>query len=93
MLFFCFYGLLLLNIVTFVLFALDKRKATRGKWRIPEYVLLGLAAVGGSIGALMAMQLFHHKTQKKLFFIGIPIVLVLQLLLVGYLFANWLSSL
>ena len=81
MFFFLFYGLILLNLVTFVLFALDKRKAVRGNWRIPEALLLILSVLGGSMGALMAMSLFRHKTQKKLFLIGIPLVFILQIIL------------
>ena len=85
MFFFLFYGLILLNLVTFVLFALDKRKAVRGKWRIPETLLLILSVLGGSMGALMAMSLFRHKTQKKLFSIGIPLVFILHIILTMWL--------
>ena len=85
MFFFLFYGLILLNLVTFVLFALDKRKAVRGKWRIPEALLLILSVLGGSMGALMAMSLFRHKTQKKLFSIGIPLVFILHTILTMWL--------
>ena len=88
MFFFLFYGLILLSVLTFALFGLDKLKAKKGKWRIPEYVLLTLSAIGGSIGALMAMSLFRHKTEKKLFRIGIPIALILQLFLVAWFCAD-----
>ena len=54
--------LLLLNVITFIIYGVDKYKAKRNKWRIPETTLLMLAAVGGSIGAWMAMRVFHHKT-------------------------------
>ncbi|MBP5360619.1 MAG: DUF1294 domain-containing protein [Bacteroidaceae bacterium] len=64
---------------------LDKHKAKKGRWRIPESVLLILSVLGGSMGALMAMSLFRHKTQKKLFSIGIPVVFILQLLLAVWL--------
>ena len=92
MLFFFFYGLLLLNIVAFVLFALDKRKARHGKWRIPEVALLLVALLGGSVGALMAMQLFNHKTKKNLFRIGIPVVLLVQLLLLLYVVVHFIAE-
>lgn len=85
MLFFLFYGLILLNLLTFGLFMLDKHKAKKGRWRIPESVLLILSVLGGSMGALMAMSLFRHKTQKKLFSIGIPVVFILQLMLAVWL--------
>ena len=93
MLFFAFYGLILLNLLTFGLFALDKHKAKSCRWRIPEVVLLVLAAIGGSIGALMAMTLFRHKTQKKAFRLGIPVMLILQLVLLCYIVVRRLLAL
>lgn len=73
--------LLLVNFVALVLMFADKRKAKRDQWRIPESTLLLSAAIGGSIGALIGMRWFHHKTRKPKFFIGIPAILVLQLAL------------
>ena len=64
--------------LTFVVFGVDKRKARQGRWRVPEATLLGLTALGGSIGAWLAMQLFRHKTQKKKFRYGVPALFVLQ---------------
>ena len=61
-----------INIVTFLIYGIDKWKARRGKWRIPEDTLIWLAIAGGSIGALLGMYLFHHKTQHKKFTLGIP---------------------
>ena len=61
---------------------IDKKKAIKGKWRIKESTLLMLALVGGSIGAIIGMYAFHHKTQKPRFFLGIPIIIVLQILIV-----------
>ena len=72
------YYLLAVNVLTFVVFGLDKWKARRGRWRVPEATLLGLAAVGGSVGAWLAMRLFRHKTQKKKFRYGVPALFVLQ---------------
>ena len=53
--------LLAVNIVTFILYGIDKYKAKKGKWRISEATLLTMAAIGGSIGAWAGMRLWHHK--------------------------------
>ena len=71
--------LLIVNVLTFIVYGVDKWKAQRGRWRVSEAVLLGLAALGGSVGAWLAMQLFHHKTQKKKFRYGVLILFALQL--------------
>lgn len=76
--------LAVINVVTFVVFAIDKRRAMKDAWRTPEKTLLGLSLAGGSIGALASMRLFRHKTKKPLFSIGIPVMLVLQAALVLY---------
>lgn len=73
--------LLIINIFTFLLYGADKYKARRGEWRIKEAVLLGLAAIGGSPAAWIAMYMFHHKTRKPKFYIGVPALLVVQVLL------------
>ena len=77
--------LLLSNLVAFVVYGIDKYKARKGKWRISESTLLMLAIFGGSIGAWLAMNVFHHKTMHKKFCIGVPVIIVLQLV-----FAAWL---
>ena len=92
MAFFITYGLLLLNIIAFCLYGLDKRKAERGKWRISEPTLFFVAIMGGSVGSLMAMQLFHHKTQKNYFRYGIPAILIVQATVVAFLLLRWLRS-
>ena len=56
--------LICINIITIAVYGIDKRSAVRGKWRIRVSTLLGLAAAGGSVGALLGMHLFHHKTRK-----------------------------
>lgn len=71
-------GILLLNLITMIVYGVDKQKAIRGSWRVPEKTLIGLAVFGGSIGAFIGMHLFHHKTKKPKFYIGIPVILVLQ---------------
>jgi uncharacterized membrane protein YsdA (DUF1294 family) len=62
---------------------IDKQKARKKKWRIPEATLMGVAALGGSIGSLIGMYTFRHKTLHKKFTIGIPAILIAQLLLAG----------
>ena len=77
--------LLAVNIVTFLLYGIDKYKAKKGKWRISEATLLTMAAIGGSIGAWAGMRLWHHKTMHKKFKYGIPIIIILQVALAVYL--------
>ena len=77
--------LILINIITFVAFFMDKFKAKRQKWRIPEKSLFFLSIIGGSIGGMLSMLIFRHKTQKWKFRLGIPLILLVQLLLVSYL--------
>ena len=77
------YGILLylaaINIVAFFLYGIDKWKAQRNKWRITEARLLWIAVAGGSIGALLGMRLWHHKTQHAKFKYGLPLILCLHL--------------
>lgn len=72
------YYLIIINLAGFAAMGLDKRRARRREWRIPEQTLMLLAAAGGSIGSLLGMNLFHHKTKHVKFTIGIP-ALLLQL--------------
>lgn len=74
-----FVYLILINAAGFLLMLADKVKAKKHAWRIPEATLLGVAAAGGSIGALLAMQLFRHKTQHLKFSLGIPLMLAVQI--------------
>ena len=67
------------NLAAFAAFGIDKWKAVRHRWRIPEATLLGLSLIGGALGGLAGMRLFHHKTRKARFFVGVPVMLVLQL--------------
>ena len=80
--------LLAVNIVTFILYGIDKYKAKKGKWRIPEATLLTMAAIGGSIGAWAGMRLWHHKTMHKKFKYGIPVIIIMQVALAVYLLTN-----
>ncbi len=59
------YILIVINVLTFVIYGIDKWKAKQGSWRISEATLLTLAVLGGSIGALLGMQVWHHKTMHK----------------------------
>ncbi len=67
------------NLAAFAAFGIDKWKAVRHRWRIPEATLLGLSLIGGALGGLAGMRLFHHKTRKARFFVGVPVMLALQL--------------
>lgn len=75
------YYLLIINALSLLFMLADKVKARRGAWRIPEAVLLGMAALGGSLGALMGMKLFHHKTLHLKFSLGLPLLLVLHIII------------
>lgn len=77
--------LIAINVITFFLYGIDKMKAQRSKWRIPEAVLLGLAVIGGTIGALFGMRVWNHKTKHKIFKYGLPLLLLIQILLLYFL--------
>ena len=76
------YGIAI-NIVTFFLYGVDKWKAKRSRWRVPESTLLWWAAFGGSIGALVGMKAWHHKTLHAKFRFGIPAILIAQIAIIG----------
>lgn len=78
--------LILINALSLLLMLIDKLKAKKKLWRIPEKVLLGICAIGGSIGGILGMKLFHHKTLHPQFSIGIPVMLALQIVLSVILF-------
>ena len=73
--------LVLVNAAAFLLMLADKLKAKKGAWRIPEATLMGIAVIGGSIGAICGMNLFRHKTKHPKFSIGLPMILALQIVL------------
>ena len=79
--------IVIINIVTFIIYGIDKYKAKKGKWRIPENSLIGLAIIGGSIGAYLGMRVWHHKTMHLKFKYGIPLIIVIQLVIV-YMFVK-----
>ena len=80
---YCIYGALIylavINIVAFFLYGIDKWKARHDKWRITEARLLWIAVAGGSIGALLGMKVWHHKTKHNKFRFGLPAILILQI--------------
>lgn len=80
------YYLLVVNTLTFLLYGIDKYKAKKARWRISEATLLMMAVIGGSIGAWAGMRLWHHKTMHKKFKYGIPLIILLQIALVFYLY-------
>lgn len=73
--------LAVINVVTFFMYGIDKWKAKKSKWRIREAALLGLAVLGGSIGAWLGMKAWHHKTLHRKFRYGVPLILVVQITL------------
>ena len=77
--------LITINIVAFMMYGIDKEKAKRGAWRIPESTLIGVALLGGSFGAWAGMKTFHHKTRKMKFRILVPIAIIIWLTLGGFL--------
>ena len=79
------YYLIVINVVTFLVYGIDKWKAKQGSWRISEATLLILAVIGGSFGALFGMKVWRHKTMHKKFKYGLPLILIIQIILIGYL--------
>lgn len=77
--------LAIINAVAIAAYGWDKLCAIRKWWRVPELTLLGLAAIGGSVGALVVMKLFHHKTLHLKFKYGVPLILALQVAGLVYL--------
>ena len=86
MLTYLLYYLAIINLLLFVLMGVDKAKAKRGSRRFPEATLFFFAVAGGSLGGLLGMAAFHHKTLHRSFRIGFPVILIAQLALAGYLF-------
>lgn len=70
---------IIINAAAFIIFGIDKRRAVKNRWRIAESTLFLLALIGGSIGALAGMYVFHHKTKHIRFVTGIPLILILQI--------------
>lgn len=77
--------LIAINLVTFAVYGADKRRARRGAWRVPEKTLFLLPLLGGSVGALLGMRVFRHKTKHWYFVWGVPAILLAQLALAVWL--------
>ena len=75
------------SLIAFILYGNDKARAKKKRYRIPEKALLGIAFVGGSLGAMAGMRIFRHKTKKLKFLLGVPLCLILNALTVWYLWS------
>ncbi|MBR5474744.1 MAG: DUF1294 domain-containing protein [Lachnospiraceae bacterium] len=82
------YYFFILNLVSFLLMGLDKYKARRHAWRIQEKSFFLLAICGGTIGSLLGIYLFRHKTKHAKFTLGMPVILILQFVLLFYLLSR-----
>ena len=78
--------LLAVNFFAFILYGIDKKRARNREWRISERALIGIAVIGGSVGAILGMHVFHHKTRHWYFRYGLPVILIIQLLLAWFLY-------
>ena len=76
--------LISINVIGFLIMWIDKRKAIKGSWRIPEKTLFIITAIGGGIGTIAGMYTFRHKTKKLNFIIGLPLITILEIILVIY---------
>ena len=74
--------IIVVNVVSFTVMGIDKRKAIKRAFRIPESTLFVLAIIGGSLGSIIGMHLFHHKTRHWYFLYGMPVILALQVILI-----------
>lgn len=80
------YYLGIINVIAFLIYGLDKRKAVKNKWRISENLLLFIAFLGGGVGSVFGMWFFRHKTQKTKFRIGIPLLALLSIIWIVLLY-------
>ena len=83
--------IIILNLIGFALMGIDKRRAIKNAFRVPEATLFAIAIAGGSIGSILGMLLFRHKTRHLYFKIGLPVILLLQILLIVLLFLSPIS--
>lgn len=78
----------MINVLEFILFFIDKKFAEYNRWRIAEKTLVIISLLGGSIGGILGMYLFHHKTRKSAFNIGLPLIFIIEVALIIYLWYN-----
>jgi len=81
--------LVVVNILAFFTYFIDKKKAEKGKWRIKESTLLIFSFIGGGLGSLLAMRIIRHKTQKFKFKIGVPIFTIISIIIIYFLIAQF----
>ena len=81
--------LLIINLISFLSMGIDKWKAKRGAWRIPEQTLISMVLLGGGIGGILGMYVFRHKTKKPRFYIGFPVILVLEIVVAVYVLVKF----
>ena len=78
------FYIIIINVITFMMFAIDKKRARKKQWRIPEAWLLLSSLLGGSLGGIISMKIVNHKTKKPKFLIGMPILLIINMLVLYY---------
>lgn len=81
------FYVIIINIISYIMYGADKRRAEKGKWRLSEKALISVCALGGSVGGMIGMRTFRHKTKHLKFKIGLPVLFLLQLCLAALLFA------
>lgn len=84
--FILFFYVIIINIAAFILCGIDKRLAIKNKRRVSEFTLLFFSFLLGSLGMLIGMYIFNHKTKKAKFFLGVPCIIALQIVLAAYLY-------
>jgi uncharacterized membrane protein YsdA (DUF1294 family) len=80
---------ILINLIAFMMYGIDKRKAKMNKWRIKESSLLTLSLIGGGLGSMFAMQIFHHKTNKNKFKLGVPLLTFISIIIFYFIINNF----
>ncbi len=85
----CILYLVIMNLIGLAVMEIDKSRAKRHAWRISEHMLFLVSLIGGSVGTWAGMYLFHHKTKHWYFVIGMPLILVVQICIAGYLYSRF----